>query len=466
MLDFDYDITGLRGADYNPRKIGEEDLERLAESIEKLGLVKPLIVRGDLLVAGHQRTKALRKLGRTTAAVYVLPTNTTTYDEVRFNQLHNGTDLDGGDENVTLGALPELGFQQVGFERINGNLRSKLAAVRKEICELIRKYGAWGGVVATQSGKVIHCAQYALAALMTRTPLTVYVVEDAREEEYKHYLNGQYGEFSYEGLSKDTFIQTFAQMHRLRKGESGKENRSTLYENHVIPWLQKNKEARGIDFGSGQGDYAKMLRKVGFDYHDIELFRRAKGKQALDLRAVNRMIDKALASIKKHGLFDFVVCDSVMNSVDCLEAEAAVLGVCSALCKPGGMIFFSGRKMERIEQLNRVTKRTDTTRGVEFLDKDGFTALYRKGRWFYQKFHDEKQVEQLIKRNKWKTVEHARKASSTSWQASAKKVASASWSEIQKHLEYEFNIKVSDTRRLGRHTDVIHALESFYADHD
>lgn len=91
MLDMNHDITGLRGADYNPRKIADDDIAVLAESIKRLGLVKPLIVRGDLLVAGHQRTKALRRLGATSAPVYVLPRQTTTYDEVRFNQLHNGS---------------------------------------------------------------------------------------------------------------------------------------------------------------------------------------------------------------------------------------------------------------------------------------------------------------------------------------------------------------------------------------
>ena len=95
MLHLNYDITHLRGAEYNPRFIGEDDLARLAESVRELGLVKPLIVRGDLLVAGHQRTKALRKLGITRAAVYVLPCETTVYDEVRFNQLHNGVTLAG-----------------------------------------------------------------------------------------------------------------------------------------------------------------------------------------------------------------------------------------------------------------------------------------------------------------------------------------------------------------------------------
>lgn len=52
-LDLTANITGLCGAEYNPRRINEDDLKLLAGSITEL--VKPLIVRGDLLVASHQR---------------------------------------------------------------------------------------------------------------------------------------------------------------------------------------------------------------------------------------------------------------------------------------------------------------------------------------------------------------------------------------------------------------------------
>ena len=135
MLHLNYDITHLRGAEYNPRFIGEDDLARLAESVRELGLVKPLIVRGDLLVAGHQRTKALRKLGITRAAVYVLPCETTVYDEVRFNQLHNGTDFDSGDERCRVSGLEDKhGFVQVSASQISGNMRAKMAYVLSNIC--------------------------------------------------------------------------------------------------------------------------------------------------------------------------------------------------------------------------------------------------------------------------------------------------------------------------------------------
>ena len=462
MLHLDYDITRLKGADYNPRRIAADDLDRLAQSVRTLGLIKPLIVRGDLLVAGHQRTKALRHMGETKAPVYVLPTDTTTYDEVRFNQLHNGTDMDCGKENCRISGNIALGYQTVPIERVTGDLKSPLAVVRHEIASLIRKYGPWGGVVATQDGRVIHCGQYALAAMLTGTPLTVYGIATDREAEYRAFLDRQYGVFSYDGLKRDTCIQTFAQMMRLRDGPSGRQQRSTLYETMAYPWMVDNPTARVIDFGSGQGDYAEKLRKEGFNIHDVELFRRSKGRNAIDMRAVNRMIDRMCQELVTIGRYDAVVCDSVMNSVDSLEAESAVLTVLNLLAKNGGALFISGRKMERTESLMRYTEHTGKARYVEFLDEHGFSALYRKGNWFYQKFHDEGQMNDLLAAHSFEVVEHERKVSSTSFQVTARKIADLPLDQIVKACEFEFNMTVGTERRIGRHEDVIAAARRLY----
>lgn len=463
MLHMEYDITNLRGADYNPRYIGEDELNLLAESVQELGLVKPLIARGNLLVAGHQRTKALRKLGVHRAPVYVLPVDTTTYDEVRFNQLHNGTDMDSGDEAVTIeGGFNSLGYQVVEPDRITGNFRARMAAVRRQICQLIIKYGSWGGVVATESGKVIHCSQYALAAAMTSAPLTCYVIPDEQEDKYRLYLNKQYGEFSYDNLERHTYIQTFAQMMRLRKGKSGKENKSKLYESMVVPWLIKNKDAVGLDFGSGQGDYAMRLRSQGYQLDDVELFRRKGGSRVIDMRAVNRMIDQMINRLESYGQYDYVVLDSVMNSVDSLEAEQAVMDMVNALCKVGGTVFFSGRKTERVVDQLRMTKQESQSRNVEFLDKHGFTALYRNGKWFYQKYHDKAQVEKLCSRHLLDVVHHERNASSTSWQVTAKKKAKVPLKRALAAAEFEFNLPVGDSRTINRHHDVMKTVGDIY----
>ena len=452
MLHLNYDITHLRGAEYDPRFIGEDDLARLAESVRELGLVKPLIVRGDLLVAGHQRTKALRKLGITRAAVYVLPCETTVYDEVRFNQLHNGTDFDSGDERCRVSGLEDKhGFVQVSASQISGNMRAKMAYVRKNIAELVIKYGPWGGCVATQSGEVIHCAQYALAAKMTRTPLTVFVIPDVEKEKYQSYLNKTYGVFEYSHLEKTTYIQTYAQLMRLRNGGSLKSN---LYESLILPIIAKT--PRGIDFGSGQGDYARMLRAKGYNLHDLELFRRKGAGNTLDRAATNRMIDTLVDDLKTRGRYDYVICDSVLNSVDSVEAEWSVLTVLKGLCKAGGSIFFSGRSRGELETVLKQTQAASSKSRLYFIDHDGFTALYRKGHWFYQKFHSDEEVKQLCRVHGFRIKRSI--FNCKSWYLHVINDDSLSWASLEKAVRFEFELPLPGGSTIGRSDDVLAAF--------
>lgn len=459
MLTLDFDITGLRGADYNPRHIDGEDLEKLAESIRELGLVKPLIVRGSLLVAGHQRTKALRLLGTEKAAVYELSRDTTVYDEIRFNQLHNGTDMDSGDERCFISGLKgNHGFVQVTADRITGNYRSRLAYVRREISDMILKYGSWGGCVATESGEVIHCAQYALACKHLVVPLTVYVIPDAMREKYKKYLDRSYGVFNYERLDKKTYVQTYAQMMRLRT-TGVKSIKSRLYENLTIPWLLKQpdgKKLRGIDFGSGQGDYARLLRKQGYNLLDVELYRRRGAGNVIDSSAVQRMITAMCESVKKYGPFDYVICDSVLNSVDSLQAEHAVLTFIAALCKPNGALFFSGRRLKFIQDMMRCMQAATRTGQIYFFDENNFSAKYRKGNWFYQKFHADEDIKTIGKKYGLTIESHIR--SDSSYQVHAVPTQQQPPHELENAIRFEFELPFPDGKPIGRSTDVLSAF--------
>ncbi len=460
MLDLAYPIDRLRGADYNPRAISDKDLARLQDSVRQLGVVKPIIARNDLIVAGHQRTRALRAMGATTAPVFHLSQSTTTYDEVRFNQLHNGTDLDCGDEDARIQAdLTGLsGYTTVAPTDISANMRGRQAPVRHQIAELILKYGSWGGCVATQDGTIIHAAQYAIAARMVGAPLTTYVIGDEQREAAVRYLSAVYGRFSYDGIERQTYIQTLAQMHRLNDGGK-KSNKSLLYESMVIPWLRENPKARGLDFGSGWGAYAKRLRGQGYEILDVELFRRAAGRNAIDVGAVHRMIDRMEAAVRAHGRFDFIVLDSVLNSIDCAEAEQAVMRTINALARPGAVLFFSGRKRERLDSVARFTKVGGSQRTVEFPDADGMTALYRAGHWFFQKFHTAEQVAALAADYGLAIQRHVRTASSTSWQVMATKDRDVPLQEAIAAARYEFNLPVSKSRTIER-GDLIAALYS------
>jgi hypothetical protein len=67
-------ISTLRNAPYNPRRISEAALRGLQSSVERFGLVQPIIVneRTGYIVGGHQRVKALKAAGATDALVVLV----------------------------------------------------------------------------------------------------------------------------------------------------------------------------------------------------------------------------------------------------------------------------------------------------------------------------------------------------------------------------------------------------------
>lgn len=62
----------LKPAGYNPRRIGEDQLKRLAKLIDAHGFVSPVIARAEdyLILGGHQRIKALK---HTTTKIDTVP---------------------------------------------------------------------------------------------------------------------------------------------------------------------------------------------------------------------------------------------------------------------------------------------------------------------------------------------------------------------------------------------------------
>lgn len=352
MLELDYPIKDLVGADYNPRQIDEESLKTLRASIKTLGIVKPIIVSGNLIVAGHQRTKALLAAGIDKAPVYLLPKNINQTDEIRFNQLHNGTDFDSGDERAWVGRSENLGFEMVPPIKLRGNMRAKMANVRNEICKLIIKYGNWGACVATQAGKVIHAGQYVLACRAMGIPARVYRIPNDKAKIAAEFLNKKYGKFSYEHLEKTTFIQTFAQKFRLRNDEEVEKpfNASPTYEKSLIPNYKKGE--RILDFGCGQADYVKKLRKIGYDIHGVELFYR-KGN-FIDSTMVHKMIDSG-GVVGADNLASKSVNPAVFIGAPKFHSGGLVGYEVPIIAKRGETIFTKGQMQALGGELNRKT---------------------------------------------------------------------------------------------------------------
>jgi DNA modification methylase len=110
-------VKDIKAAIYNPRKWSDDQLKGLIESIDRFGTVDPLIVnraapRKNILIGGHMRLAALKKLGRADApVVYVnIP------DEKKERELNLRLNRNTGEWNLELlGEFDESILSGIGF---------------------------------------------------------------------------------------------------------------------------------------------------------------------------------------------------------------------------------------------------------------------------------------------------------------------------------------------------------------
>ena len=454
-------LSRIKPAPYNPRKITPEKVEKLRRSLSFVGFGKPVIVNATdgTIIAGHQRSKSAGLNGLTEVPAFVM-TNVSEDDEIRFNQIHNSADIDC-DSQVWVPPSDETGFRVVGWKGIRYEELPRGANARAMIHMLFLRYGQFSAAIATQSGEVLSGTQYAVAMHALMQPLAVFYIEDWKRDEARSYLHDEYGSFSYDHLRKNTYIQSFAQKFRLR-GE--KNSRSALYEHFVIPGVTKDE--RIFDFGCGQADYLKRLAREGFKITGLEFYYRTGN--SINIAAIDKMVDHLLKGIVKRR-FDVVICDSVLNSVDSLDAESDVVNLCNLLLKPGGSLFISGRRLEFVQGMNKTRRITSVQRRhIEFLDENGFSALFRSGEWFYQKFHSQKQARELIETHGFEVVTHEEVLGQSSWQIIARKTREIPEVEGLKSVEREFSLPLPDDRRHKYAPQAIEAFRKVYcnAAHD
>ena len=469
MLDLAHPVLHLRPASYNPRAITPDALEKLKVSISSLGFCKPIIVTTtDLIVAGHQRTKAARALGMTTVPAWVIPAEKLIKDdEVLFNQLHNGTDTESANSPVWLPAVDEsqLGvFTDVQPKDVRGDHRMSGAPLRAQISQLLARYGNWGGCVATLKGLVVSSPHYALGAAALGMPVRVWRIKDHEAEYANTTFRHQYGAFNYDHIKRDTFNQTLAQPFRLRKGRglSASGKGSTLYLELVEPSLKPGD--RLLDFGCGQADHVKRLQSKGVRAFGIEFFYRDGSR--LDYRAIRAMIDAALANWARYGGFDIVLADAVLNSVDTLQAESDVLTCLHAMVKPGGIVYATGRERtsrEKCWQQTQFSTRTGLRRQVEFLDGNGFSAYQRGAYWFFQKFHTVPEMNTLLNRHHFADVVVGTQDGGSYWRAICRKGPALPVEQVEGALRREFDLPWPEGNSVGRGEQAVAAWHAAQA---
>ncbi len=117
-------INELKSSEYNPRKWSEEQLTHLRESIEKFGVVDPIIVnafgpRQNIVIGGNMRLKVLKDMGFSEVPVVYI-----SLDEVKEKELNLRLNKSGGDWDYGLlkefdeDFLADIGFESEELDQI------------------------------------------------------------------------------------------------------------------------------------------------------------------------------------------------------------------------------------------------------------------------------------------------------------------------------------------------------------
>jgi ParB family chromosome partitioning protein len=292
-------------------------------------------------------------------------------------------------------------------------------------------------------------------------PVRTYYIADDQAQLVRALFQRPYGQFHYGHLKRETYIQTFAQPFLCRQDMAGSDSEgvtSPTYERHVLPNLQPGEHI--LDFGCGQGDYVKRLAGKGLPIWGMEFFRRAGS--AIDSHAVHRMAEGLFAHLHAHGRFDVVMCDHVINSIDSDEAEAAVLTLLNAFCKPGGKIYFSGRRRDHYERAMYATSHRGGMRAFEFMDQDGLSGILHYGRWFYQKFHTRPQITDLAKRYVLRAPSY-QNHSASQFNLGGVKDFEHEAPVVEAALRFEFDLPWPNGRTVGRADEAVAAWQAAIA---
>lgn len=438
-------IKDIKPAEYNPRKLSDDAFKTLQESIDKLGFILPIILNKDnnTIVAGHQRTKSCLALGIDEVPYYSI-SGVDLRDEILFNQIHNGVEY----EPETFARCSH--DQKEGFTQLHNKLftiRDYNAVVVKEMCRMLIKYGNVLCAIVC-NGEVLFGNNYVYACKTVNMPVNCSFIPTEKLADFKYYFSRKYGVFNYEKIERSDFVQGLAQPNRAGGIEWG-----PLYR-RVIPILKTlPKEAHILDFGCGKGYFINKVHKVlGFkNAVGLEFFHH--NRKGISIEHGQKNIDQFIESVKRHGKFDVVICDAVINSVNTQEAEDAVMGCLNVFLKEGGKVFFSGRRREFIDQKLNREKATTEEREVYFPDENGLTAVMREGKWFFQKFLYAEKVKEITQENNFLPFNEYTNAGY--FGVCATKITDIPKEKAIKSLEYEFNLKLPGGKRYNRHEEVI-----------
>ncbi|SDU08176.1 ParB N-terminal domain-containing protein [Stappia sp. ES.058] len=353
---------------HNPRKTDPARLELVRLSLEKFGFLLPLYATNSgVLLSGHQRAVAARQLGWQLPVVFRqkderdahgvnLTFNRATNDfrltdtdhsrlpiEALFSRLQDLPDAPDPYPCLTMEqwSVRELLSRNVDrFERYAANAARQLAA-----------YNVQMPIVITPHGDVLNGVGRLQEASARRQDMIDCVVlkPDQDADLARFILNKLSMDFSFSDGFKDVLRNNAFRRARQRRRSLGsgylfafsvKRCRDFSIGKHRKE-LKALYGERLLDFGAGQGDEARMLRKIGVKVTTFEPYR-APGKKPT-VTAGRRSAFRFLKAVSQQLPFSSVMLSSVLNSVPFETDREHVVTICAALCSPDTTLFAAAR---------------------------------------------------------------------------------------------------------------------------
>lgn len=175
-------VAELKPAEYNPRRISEEDFEQIKKSIEEFGFVQPLVAnrapgREGVIIGGHQRFQVAKKMGMDSVPVFYVTIADLDREKelnIRLNKNQGEFDWDLLQRHFTIDGLTNWGFD---MKQINLNFEFPTTGPSADtIPETPEKVRACKGEVYTLGRHRVACGDSTVAtdvdkALQGRKPV-------------------------------------------------------------------------------------------------------------------------------------------------------------------------------------------------------------------------------------------------------------------------------------------------------
>ena len=119
-------------------------------------------------------------------------------------------------------------------------------------------------------------------------------------------------------------------------------------------------------------------------------------------------------------------------------------------------MYIGTRNKKSVEIALNQKKSTDKTRAIEFMDKDDFSATFRKGVWTMQKFNTKESLEKLL--SKYFEDVYVNSSNKSQLYAICKKPKEFNKGKYEKALNVEFNMEYPNGFYHNKHEKIVQAI--------